>query len=281
MKKIYLILFLISTLAFQTLSAQTIFTQWNFDGSSTAPNFGTGSMSLIGGTLESGTAYPTGNPASGKAYSITNFPSDTNASGTAGYRFDVTTTGYTDITVSFDVSGTNQSSKWQQYEYTTNGTTWTVIGNNTPSGLITNFLTKTYVLPASCSNNPNFGFRIVSIFTPPSGTAYASVQGGGYNGSNGRWNIDNVNFSFNPLKRNSLDKNYFTMYPNPVRGNELTITSVSNGETSIVIFNVLGKKVFETKVVNNKINLSGLNTGIYMIKITEGDKTSTKKLVIE
>lgn len=281
MRKIYLTLILVSILALPTVNAQTIFTQWNFDGITILPNFGVGSMSIIGGTLESGTAYPNGNPASGKAYSITSFPSDTQANGTAGYRFNVDTSSYADITVTFDVSGTNQSSKWQQYEYTTNGTTWTVIGNNAPVGLLTTFSTKSYLLPATCNNNPNFGFRIVSIFTPPSGTAYASIQGGGYNGSNGRWNIDNVNFSFNPLKRNSLDKNYFAMYPNPLKGSELTITSISNGKISLEVFNILGAKVLESKITNNKINVSRLNAGVYVVKITEGEKTSTKKLVIE
>ena len=115
MKNIYFTTLLVISFTMQTLTSQTIFTQWNFDGSATTPNFGIGNMSLIGGTVESGTAYPNGNPASGKSYSITGFPGDTNASGTAGFRFNVDTSGYTDITVAFDMSGTNQSSKWQQY----------------------------------------------------------------------------------------------------------------------------------------------------------------------
>ena len=281
MKNIYFTTLLVISFTMQTLTAQTIFTQWNFDGSATTPNFGIGNMSLIGGTVESGTAYPNGNPASGKSYSITGFPADTNASATAGFRFNVDTSGYTDITVAFDMSGTNQSSKWQQYEYTTDGTNWLVLGNNASTGLLTVFLSKSIILPAACNNNPNFGFRIVSIFTPPTGTSYASIQGGNYNGTIGRWNVDNVNFSFNPLKRNSFQNDTFNLFPNPVKNTPLNITSLTNGEIQVSIYDMLGKQVLTSKVLNNKVNVAELNAGIYIVRITEEGKTATRKLVIQ
>lgn len=204
--------------------AQTTLTLWNFDASNTTPSTGTGTLTLIGDTVPSGTAFPNGNPATGKSYSITNFPGDTAASGTAGYQFAVSTVGYTGISVSFDVSGTNQSSAWQQYEYTTNGSTWTSLGNNGSSLLTTAFVSKSFTLPASCDNNANLAFRIVSIFAQPTNAAYASVQGGGYKGNNGRWQIDNMRVAYTTLKRNENNISNLKVYPNPAT-TVLNITS--------------------------------------------------------
>jgi hypothetical protein len=44
---------------------------------------------------------------------------------------------------------------------------------------------------------------------------------------------------------------------------------------------MLGKEVVNTNVVNNTVNVSNLTSGIYIVKITEEGKTSTKKLIIE
>ncbi|MEZ4854620.1 T9SS type A sorting domain-containing protein [Flavobacterium sp.] len=75
--------------------------------------------------------------------------------------------------------------------------------------------------------------------------------------------------------------NGLTLYPNPVSGNVLNITSSNNGAMSVQIFDVLGKRVANTSVINNQINISGLNSGVYIVKITEEGKTATRKLVVK
>ncbi|MFC7775105.1 T9SS type A sorting domain-containing protein [Flavobacterium sp. GCM10027622] len=275
MKKNYFIVFM--TLLGLSLNAQTTLTQWNFDSSSTTPSTGTGTLTIIGGTTPSSTAYPTGNP--GLSYSITTFPGDTSASGTAGYRFATSTVGYNGITVSFDVSGTNQSSKWQRYEYTVDGTNWITLGNNN-GDLLTTFISKSFNLPATCDNNPNVAFRIVSIFAQPTNTAYASVTGGGYNGNNGRWQVDNFRFSFNTLRRDEHTIPNLKMYPNPAKS-QVTISSDNFAEKKIEIYNTLGKMVLAQKTTNNPIDITSLSKGIYMVKISEEGKTDTLRLLID
>ncbi len=71
------------------------------------------------------------------------------------------------------------------------------------------------------------------------------------------------------------------VYPNPVKGGNLFITSDSNETKSVVIFNVLGKQVLTATVNESPINVSNLSAGVYIVKITEAGKTATKKLVIE
>ena len=71
------------------------------------------------------------------------------------------------------------------------------------------------------------------------------------------------------------------MYPNPLSGNTLYLTSTANAAMSVQIFDLLGKEVLKATVVNNAVNVSGLNAGVYMVKVTEEGKTATRKLVVK
>ena len=70
------------------------------------------------------------------------------------------------------------------------------------------------------------------------------------------------------------------MYPNPTKNN-LYIQTALNSDINVSIVNMLGKEVVNTKLVNNTVNVSNLTSGIYIVKITEEGKISTKKLIIE
>lgn len=71
------------------------------------------------------------------------------------------------------------------------------------------------------------------------------------------------------------------VYPNPVKGGNLFITSDSNETKAVAIYNVLGKQVLTATVNDAPVNVSNLSAGVYIVKITEAGKTATKKLVIE
>lgn len=71
------------------------------------------------------------------------------------------------------------------------------------------------------------------------------------------------------------------MFPNPLTGNVLNITSDANGVKTVAIYDVLGKQVVNTVTANGTVNVSGLNAGIYIVKITEEGKTATRKLVVK
>ncbi len=70
------------------------------------------------------------------------------------------------------------------------------------------------------------------------------------------------------------------VYPNPVSNGTMFIESDANAEKTVTVFDVLGKQVLNTTTSTNAINVSQLNTGVYMVRITEEGKTATKKLVI-
>lgn len=71
------------------------------------------------------------------------------------------------------------------------------------------------------------------------------------------------------------------MFPNPLSGNVLNVTSNSSADKTIAVYDVLGKNVLNAKVTNETVNVSGLNSGVYIVKITEEGKTATRKLVVK
>jgi hypothetical protein len=86
----------------------------------------------------------------------------------------------------------------------------------------------------------------------------------------------------NVLSSNSFDNiNGLSMYPNPLSGNTLYLTSTANAAMSIEIYDLLGKEVLKANVTNNAVNVSMLTAGVYVVKVTEEGKTATRKLVIQ
>ncbi|TYA70036.1 T9SS type A sorting domain-containing protein [Seonamhaeicola marinus] len=74
-----------------------------------------------------------------------------------------------------------------------------------------------------------------------------------------------------------------SIYPNPVNSSKtfIYITSNRNLVKNIEFFNVLGKRIYSTRLVGKQLNITNLNKGVYILKITEGDVSETRKLVIK
>ncbi len=75
----------------------------------------------------------------------------------------------------------------------------------------------------------------------------------------------------------------FSAFPNPVKQGALTIKTFTTEEKEVTIYNVLGKKVFSQKFsgYTKQLDLTQIHSGIYIMKVLEGDKVATKKLVIK
>jgi hypothetical protein len=72
-----------------------------------------------------------------------------------------------------------------------------------------------------------------------------------------------------------------TIYPNPVSNGKIYITSSKNLSKHIEIFDVLGKRLYNTELVGTALDISRLNVGVYIIKVTESGTTTTRKLVVK
>jgi len=82
-------------------------------------------------------------------------------------------------------------------------------------------------------------------------------------------------------KVNQNDIAGLSIYPNPVSNGTLYINTDANDERNVAIFDVLGKQVINVTTSSSAINVSNLNGGVYIVKVTENGKTATRKLVIK
>ena len=69
-------------------------------------------------------------------------------------------------------------------------------------------------------------------------------------------------------------------WPNPVSNGKIYITSKSNADKQVTIFDVLGKRVLQTQLTSKELNVATLSPGVYIIKIEEGDASATRKLIV-
>ena len=61
----------------------------------------------------------------------------------------------------------------------------------------------------------------------------------------------------------------------------MNILTNSSEKLNVSIFDVLGKKIVSQTISNNQMDISNLKTGIYLVKITQDNKQTTKRIVIQ
>lgn len=199
-----------------------IVTQWTFEGDSALASTGVGAAIFIGGTTAT---FASGN-GGGRAWNTAGYKAQGTGSGEAGVQFLASTaaeSGFENIQVSFDQRASGTASRWAQVDYTLDGgLTWVIgfwnnAGSLSPSDTYYNF-TVDFSSVTGANNNADFGFRIVSIFSPQAfdqnstlaafgaNTAYmranaaavyspnVSTATGDY-GAAGTWRFDNVTIS--------------------------------------------------------------------------------------
>ena len=71
------------------------------------------------------------------------------------------------------------------------------------------------------------------------------------------------------------------VYPNPITHGKMFISSTTNVEKQIIVFNTLGQQVLLTKTTYEPINVSNLAKGTYFVKITEEGNSKITKIIIQ
>lgn len=71
-----------------------------------------------------------------------------------------------------------------------------------------------------------------------------------------------------------------SLYPNPVNGGKVSISTKNDSNKDITIFDLLGKKIFQTQLSGRELNISNLTPGVYIIKINEDGASATRKLIV-
>ena len=100
------------------------------------------------------------------------------------------------------------------------------------------------------------------------------------NSANEAFFFDNVRFAgILGIEKNAYET--FSVYPNPSSNGFVNVTSTTSGVKYISVFDVLGKQVINTSISSDRLNVSELTVGVYIMKITQNGISSTKKLVIK
>ncbi|UMB52853.1 lamin tail domain-containing protein [Lutibacter sp. A64] len=101
-----------------------------------------------------------------------------------------------------------------------------------------------------------------------------TTYGGGDYGTPGTEN----NFTLSVVK-NQIEN--FAMYPNPVSNGKLYMASNNKLTRNVTIYTLTGQQVYSKNLQTKEyLNISNLNKGIYIVKIEEGGKIATRKLVV-
>lgn len=83
------------------------------------------------------------------------------------------------------------------------------------------------------------------------------------------------------LSTPSTAKTVFSIYPNPVNDGRFNITASNGEQVDVTIFSLLGQQVGSFKNVTNTVSVSNLNSGVYLVKISQGTSVDTLKLIVE
>lgn len=94
-----------------------------------------------------------------------------------------------------------------------------------------------------------------------------------------RVNFDDLNWSCGLLGIDEFTENEVKIYPNPSQ-TYVHIDLNNSTETLVEIHSMLGKKVIQTTIYDSQdIQLSGLSSGIYILKLTQNNQIISKKLI--
>jgi len=247
------------------------------DPGSVTPNNGWGSST-----------YPTnGNPANNK---------------TSGLRFNVSTAGAKNVTVSYDTRATSTASKYERLQYTTNGIDFIDYPTSSTFVQAVNYESRAFDLTGfpGVANNPAFAVRMVAEFE--STAKYGATNNAQYVGNGGSYatsgtvSYDIVNIkgdaitngnaapvitttSFTNVVTTDLASPTvlgFTVSDDTTAAGSLSVTAVSLNESVISSGNVAVGGSGASRTVSITPTLNALGASPILVTVTDGNGDSTK-----
>ncbi len=71
------------------------------------------------------------------------------------------------------------------------------------------------------------------------------------------------------------------LFPNPTSSGFVNVSANQNGLIYAEVYDILGKLIISSTVDNNILSLNDLKSGIYIVKITQNNRSEIKKLIIK
>ncbi|MDC1492462.1 T9SS type A sorting domain-containing protein [Flavobacteriaceae bacterium] len=102
-----------------------------------------------------------------------------------------------------------------------------------------------------------------------------------YNSTYGAdWNIDDVCVQEDTLSTVDATVLDMRIYPNPSNGSYVTIQTPVNGVKYVEVFDITGKRLMNTSLSADTLDVSSISSGMYLVKVTIEGQSKTSKLII-
>ena len=108
------------------------------------------------------------------------------------------------------------------------------------------------------------------------------------------WLVDHMHNALDPPVEETISFNIDTglsinnneiiemlVFPNPVEKNYITITSSEEGPKKIKIYSISGNEILDTTIKGKTLDISSVNSGFYILKVTINEQSKLSKLIIK
>ncbi|QIG89023.1 T9SS type A sorting domain-containing protein [Chryseobacterium sp. POL2] len=144
------------------------------------------------------------------------------------------------------------------------GTTYTNIGTIALNQIIT------------CAN---FSYTIPAGEVPQNAAFKLRVSGQQLNSGDFYLILDDFKFSQGTLATSDIKKSDVTIYPNPVK--DILYVNNADAKTLVKITDLSGRQIKETQLLDNRVNLTELKSGTYIITIIDKNGKSTNQKFVK
>ena len=130
---------------------------------------------------------------------------------------------------------------------------------------------------------------LANLNTKPANGQWTLLLQDQYNGDTGTLNSWSIEICSQEIVLNTEDfsiKNLIVS-PNPNKGNfKIQFDSVSGSDINVGVYDIGGRQIFNhnysnTGLFSQDIQLGNVQSGIYLVNIQDGDKTETRKIIVE
>ena len=145
-----------------------------------------------------------------------------------------------------------------------------------------------------CGNNPGISGTVIpreslSAFNGQSSTGtWTLTISDAFNQDGGSLNSWSLNVcTVQPLGSESFDFENFALYPNPNNGSfTVKLLSRSSNDIAIDVYDMSGRQVYQksfsnTGHFNQDITLNEIQSGVYLVAISDGTARTVKRMIIE
>ncbi len=187
--------------------------------------------------------------------------------------------GSNTITYSAGFSGSAYTEFWAVWiDYNKNGTFETTEQVASGSSSASTNLTSTFTVPTSAlAGNTRMRVSMKYNAAPTACETFSYGEVEDYTVNIGGTPFAGIASNGNEIG-NEANVFEFNMYPNPVES-MLKIALADDRNTTFKIYNLLGQEVKGGKLNQNEINVAGLEAGLYIFELNDGQKTLTKKFI--